>query len=892
VVAEVTVAGWLRSRRLLAASVGATVVSLAWFAVQLAGPVGPRWTNWVVQPVSIALVVVAAAGLVRDTGLDPVVRRFWRTFGVALFLLLVAVVADGCRALADPHAPGQTIGAVPTALYLSAVGLAVLGFARLPVNSHTRTQRLTYGLDGAIVIIAASLGAWYFTVFSLTRLHATNAYLPVLAVVGLGFTGVMALMKVAIAGTSTLGRQVLWALACAVLLGALSGALSPLFSTRPDLTPSQMSIPPTCLGVAWAAYLQRSCAGRDGAPRRPGRLGPFSLVPYLSIGAVDVLLLNTTAAPLTIARTVAAGSVVLTGLVVIRQLVAFHDNGRLLSQVEAQQRRFRSLVQNSSDITTILDTRGYVTYVSPGLTYTLGLPTSAWLDQPLRDHIHPEDRAAVIEPYRRMLTEPNATMRCHARMRHADGTWRWLEVTCTNLMDDPAVRGVVTNGRDMTDARRYQDQLSYQATHDELTGLANRGLFAKQTGQALAGATRPGTVAVALVDLDDFKAINDRLGHTVGDALLIAVAARLRGCVRPGDSVARLGGDEFGVLLHDLRPGESAAVAERIMSALTTPVSAAGYDLLAQASIGLAEGEPGTDAAELLRRADVAMYSAKEHGKSRYAAHHPDLDAGTVEHARLAAQLRQALDRGEFFLTYQPIVTLPGGRITGVEALVRWEHPERGLVSPAEFIPVAERTGLIVPIGAWVLRTACQQAAQWLDEYGVDAPSHMSVNVSARQLLESTFPQQVAQALADAGLPAQQLTIEITETAVFGGGQAVDVVTAIHAMGVRIALDDFGTGHSSLGLLRACPVDVIKADKLFVDGVTGTAEQEAIATSISQIAQALGLRAVAEGVETAAQAERLHRLGYPLAQGFHFSRPLRPAELARRFSPASVADTA
>jgi diguanylate cyclase (GGDEF)-like protein len=491
-----------------------------------------------------------------------------------------------------------------------------------------------------------------------------------------------------------------------------------------------------------------------------------------------------------------------------------------------------------------------------------------------------------------MVTEPNATMRSQVRMRHADGSWRWLEVTCTNLRDHPAVRGVVTNGRDITDARRYQDQLTYQASHDELTGLASRGLFAEQTTAALAASGGAGEVAVALVDLDDFKSINDRLGHSVGDALLIAVAGRLRGCVRPGDTVARLGGDEFAVLLRGLRPGEGGTVAERIMTALAAPVRAAGYELLSQASIGLADSEPGTDAAELLRRADVAMYSAKERGKSRYADYHPGLDAGTVEHARLAAQLRLALDRDELFLTYQPIVALPDGRITGVEALIRWRHPQLGLVSPAEFIPVAERTGLIVPIGEWVLRTACRQAAQWLERYGVHAPATMSVNVSARQLLETSFPQLVAAALADAALPAHRLTIEITETAVFGGGQAVDVVIAVHDLGVRIALDDFGTGHSSLGLLRSVPVDVIKADKGFVDGVTGTAEQEAIATSISQIAQALGLHAVAEGVESAAQAQRLHRLGYPLAQGFHFARPLSPAELEARFVAAPVPDAA
>ncbi|WP_068921037.1 putative bifunctional diguanylate cyclase/phosphodiesterase [Planobispora rosea] len=418
------------------------------------------------------------------------------------------------------------------------------------------------------------------------------------------------------------------------------------------------------------------------------------------------------------------------------------------------------------------------------------------------------------------------------------------------------------------------------ATTDSLTGLANRAFAMDRTAQTLAGATTgQGNVAMALIDLDDFKAVNDRLGHAVGDALLVAVADRLRACVRPGDTVARLGGDEFAVLLPDLAAEHTGNLAERIISALKTPVRVGGHELIVQASIGLAGGDGAMSTSELLRRADVAMYAAKEQGKNRWARYADDMDVRANEHARLGSELRQALKENQFFLLYQPVVALPGGGVSGVEALIRWRHPERGLVSPAEFIPISERNGMITEIGAWALREACSQMVAWQREYGPTAPGKMSVNVSARQLHESAFVTTVADVLRETGLDPADLLLEITETAVFDGGAALETVRAIHALGVSIALDDFGTGHSSLSLLRTCPVDVLKVDKSFIDGVTGTAEQSAIATAMAQIAQVMRLNVVAEGVETEAQAERLHQLGYPLAQGFHFARPLPPQDV-------------
>jgi diguanylate cyclase (GGDEF)-like protein len=431
------------------------------------------------------------------------------------------------------------------------------------------------------------------------------------------------------------------------------------------------------------------------------------------------------------------------------------------------------------------------------------------------------------------------------------------------------------NGRLLERVSRVQDELRHRATHDALTDLANRDLFEQAARDGLAG---PG-LSLALIDLDDFKAINDRLGHVAGDALLIAVGDRLRGCVRHADTVARLGGDEFGLLLPDLSGRDATDVLDRIGEALARPVAVHGHDLLVRASIGLAEGRDGDDAEELLRRADVAMYEAKSLGKGRVVRFDAAMDQCRAELTRMAADLRAALGTEQLHLLYQPIVSLPGGELYAVEALARWNHPERGPISPAEFIVAAERTGLIVPLGAWILEQACRQAAAWRRELGDAAPRTVTVNVSARQLRETGFADEVGAVLRRTGLPAEVLTVEVTETAVFDSSSAIDTLRAVKALGVQIALDDFGTGHSSLGLLQAAPVDVLKVDKSFVDNITLRGRHATIATALINVSNELQLTAVAEGVETAEQADELSRLGYRYAQGYLFGRPTEAPSL-------------
>lgn len=439
--------------------------------------------------------------------------------------------------------------------------------------------------------------------------------------------------------------------------------------------------------------------------------------------------------------------------------------------------------------------------------------------------------------------------------------------------------GLRANEKMLAGIRRQQAELEHLAMHDPLTGLANRARFGVVLGERLAGHL-PATAL--LIDIDDFKMVNDTMGHAVGDQLLYEVAQRLRHHSAVTHLPARLGGDEFAVLLDTEEPVQAEAAAARILAALAVPVKVGEHQLLANASIGVALAGPGDSADEVLRNADIAMYAAKAAGKASWARFEPRMRHEVVNHARLGSELHNAIIRHELYLDYQPVFDITSGRMAGAEALVRWHHPVRGTVPPADFIPVAERSGLIVPLGAWVLREACEQLSRWHAEYGAAAIQSINVNVAARQLRDSGFVDEVAAVLSDTRLGPGNLVLEVTESSVLDGRQVRDTLQALHEMGVRLALDDFGTGQSSLSLLRAFPVDVLKLDKSFVDGICEGEDRGrlAVAAAVAQLAEFLDLYAVAEGIESAEQMERLRGLGYRLGQGYHMARPLPPAEMA------------
>ncbi len=449
--------------------------------------------------------------------------------------------------------------------------------------------------------------------------------------------------------------------------------------------------------------------------------------------------------------------------------------------------------------------------------------------------------------------------------------------------------GVVGIIVDITQRKVAEDQLKYNAFHDALTGLPNRALFVDRLDRLLRHAERhPDYLfAVAFVDMDRFKVVNDSLGHHIGDALLIAIGARLASCLRQGDTVARLGGDEFALLLDDVRDvSDATRVAERVLADLEQPFVLAGHELFSNVSIGIALSTSGyVTPDDILRDADTAMYRAKTEGRSRYEVFDRDMHNRAVHVLQLETDLRRALDRNEFLLYYQPIITLADGRITGFEALIRWKHPKRGIIPPGDFIPLAEETGLIVPIGWWVLHEACRQLGAWNQTFSPTVPLSIAVNLSAKQFLQTDLVERLDQVLADTGMDPSRLQLEITESVVIRHEKSVAATLGeLRERGIQLCLDDFGTGYSSLSYLHAFPIDTLKIDRSFVGQIDSTAENPGLVETIVALSRNLGMGAVAEGVETPEQLAFLRRVGPQYAQGYFFSAALAPDQIEEMLS--------
>jgi len=556
-------------------------------------------------------------------------------------------------------------------------------------------------------------------------------------------------------------------------------------------------------------------------------------------------------------------------------------------RVQATEVRLAALVEHASDLVCVVGADGKIVYASPAVARVLGLEPHDLEGVRVVDLVHPEDLDRLVEQVPTVVATPGMSPVFEARITHTRGDWRHMEIVATNLLENPAVEGIVVNARDVTERVEVAAQLEERAFHDELTGLPNRALLLDRLQDALHRASRhQRSVGVLFLDLDRFKVVNDSLGHSAGDDLLCEVARRLERSIRPGDTVARLGGDEFVVVIGDmLRHTDALVAAERVRRALAHPVNLGAEATVISTSIGIsiAHGDESPD--NLLRDADTAMYRAKDLGRDRAELFDDNLRAQAIRRHSVEQELRLALDANRIEVHFQPVVRVSDGTVTGAEALARLRAETGELLLPDQFIDIAEDSGLVAELGSRVLVLALQRLSKWCQ--ATSEPLSMGVNVSARQLADAEFPNVVANALSNSRLDPTQVALEFTESALIAANPITErVLVELTDLGVHIGLDDFGTGFSSLAYLKRFPIDFLKIDRSFVAGLSSDEGDTAIVTGTIALAHSLGLSVIAEGVETTEQLARLRNLQCDLAQGYYFSEPVTDAEFDRFLEPA------
>jgi len=844
---------------------------------------------------------VAVAGLcflaARRYEIDPGVRRALRLFGAGSALVFIGNSISVYYLEALGQNPPVSWADL---FYLADDFLMLASLLSVPVARRIRLERLKYFLDAMIVVIGGAVAIWYFTV--LPTQHAGGGQL---ATITLSFAFPLASLLVMYGATTVLLRGPLDEnrLAFRLFVGAI------LVSIFADLAFDLVLVQAGERGVAWTdgvyllsyvmlvasaeLYWRQPAARALRRADRRRQIQSLSPLPYVAIATTYSLLLGASVHPWHPPLSgIAIGAALMTLLVVVRQLLAVRQNVRLLADAAAEA-RFRSLVQNSSDVILVLRRDGTIKFASPSVVRVLRRDPPSLLGRTLLELIDTDDQDRVTRFLSEAADLQGVSAPVEWKFRMPDGSLLNAEMLATNLLEDSTVRGVVLNGRDVSERKRLEQQLTHQAFHDPLTGLANRALFLDRVSHALALARRQGrSVSVVYLDLDDFKKVNDSLGHGEGDRLLVAVAERLRSGGRVGDTIARLGGDEFAILIEDAAGSEELVGAvERFQSALNLPFMLSGNEVSMSMSIGVASAMPDETADELLRNADMAMYSAKRRGKGRAETFQAHMYADVKHRLELEAALRPAIEQESLDLVYQPIYSLRTGQLEGVEALVRWEHPRFGSLLPQHFIPLAEETGLIVKLGEWVLRESCRQLRHWR-EVRPGVPLTMAVNISSRQLHEIDVVRMTRDVLNDSGVDPASIVLEITESVLMQEkGSVLERLTQLKALGVRLAIDDFGTGYSSLSYLQRFPIDMIKIARPFVEEIGGGQEQSALARAIIGLGETLKLRTVAEGVERTEQCQALISLGCELGQGYFFAPPLTPDAVLRRLDMPNLLTT-
>ena len=888
-----------------AAGAGALVLfHLTWALLGAGGPDATHFALRTSLALGSAATTAACAQAARRSAGEA--RRGWTLFALTGGCWVVSQAATAVRELVSgARLPLPAPADVPSNMAIVLSVLALLAFLQGALSTTASARTL---LDGLLIAASVLFVSWALVLEDLYRSSAQGHD----GILGLAYPigdVVLASLLLVAAGRVRPGARLPWR-----LLGSGLGLLAATHVSFAYLQLAGIDAGPGVQSAGWLAgclLVGLAALASDpsswtltGGARAGGRLGVYlPYAPLLLAGVVAVSRRLDQGAPAFLAIN---GGVILV-LLLARQLMAQLENLELTHELEAkvrsrtvelhrQERHFRSIAQNASEVLTVVDGSGVIRWQSASARRVLGHDANDLVGRRMEDLLPPEEARWILGQVKAAPPPPSPPTVLVTRLRRADGSMCQVEIQVSNLLGDPAVEGFVLTSRDVEERTALEEQLRRQALHDPLTGLGNRALFRDRLQHAIdRSSRRPELLAVLMIDLDGFKQVNDSLGHDAGDRLLAEVAQRLQDCVRVGDTVARMGGDEFAVLLERADLEGPAVVAQRIVYRLRAPVEIDGKAIVTQGSVGVAVGSPTTlTAGELLRNADLAMYVAKSKGKGVYEVYQREMHAAALERVELEAELRDALRGRELTLHYQPVVELPSGRVSGAEALVRWQHPERGFISPGEFVPLAEESGLVVDLGRWVLGEACRQARLFQEAYRADPPFSMAVNVAARQLTSPWLVDEVRKALAESHLPASSLVLEITEGALMRDASAiVPTLESLRAMGVRLAIDDFGTGWSSLSRLRSFPVDKLKIDRSFVAEITSSADDAPIVAAIVAMAHSLQLTTVAEGVETLEQLACLHQRGCEEVQGYLLSKPL-PADqlLALLAAPGGLLEPA
>jgi diguanylate cyclase (GGDEF)-like protein/PAS domain S-box-containing protein len=878
---------WQRSRGFSALACAVAVLAIAFFIMLTVSAPGSRQTRIIDDSsLAVAALVAGVAARFRARREQDRVRRFWIWLSASAFAWAGGQLVWSYYELIERRrVPFPSVADLG---YLVAVPFAACAIVSLLPEQIPTMARTRIAVDSLIIAASTLFAGWFMLLGNL--FEAGHGRPVVDQVISLAYPiGDLTIFALVILAASHFWTH-------RVPFGLIGSALLAIAvsdGTYAYLTTNGHHATGNLVDVGWVTgYLLLALAAFSPATRadhaREHAHDWHGWLPYPT-----VLLCGAFIAVDAIEGTALRGFLLWTAIVLflavtVRQIVVLRENHDLTrgleqtvadrtSELRGSEERLATMIQHVSDVVSVVNRTGQILYVSSSVREVLGYRPDELLDINVLSFVHP-DEVALLEAFLTdMAGTTTPTAHLEVRMRHRSGAWRHTETAGADLTDDPVLRGIVLTTRDVSERRELESQLIDQAFHDSLTGLPNRALFGDRLEHAVTRSTRIGNpLAVLFIDLDDFKAVNDTLGHREGDELLRHVAKDLVDCVRRSDTVARLGGDEFAVLMEDASVSEALEAADRIQQRLRNPVMVQGSEIVVSASVGIAAtDELVGEGAELMRNADIAMYSAKTDGKARYKLFESAMHSRVVERTALLTDLRHALERGEMEVYFQPVVELASLEPRGFEALVRWRHPERGMIDPIEFINLAEQTGLIVTLGEFVLVEACRQLIEW---DGTDIGSEtmsVSVNVSGRQLAARDLVPTVERALKTTGLDPSRLVLELTESMLLDDvDTSSEQLDALKRLGVRLAIDDFGTGYSSLSYLRHLPVDFLKIDRSFIEALDGARAAADLVRAIIDLGERLHLTMVAEGIETPEQAGFLTGAGCTFAQGFYFCRPL------------------